>query len=77
MECTSWSAGKKYKLNTNNSVRRVISCYHHDIDENYDLLGYYAGSSGNFLMTYWDNLLFPSSGFKNPNKACSPNTEFM
>jgi len=48
MECTSWSAGKKYKLKTNSSLRHVISCFHHDVDENCDLLDYYAACNGNF-----------------------------
>ena len=33
--------------------------------ENCDLLGYNAASSGNFLLTFRDNLSVPSSGFKN------------
>jgi len=33
-------------------------------DKNCTLLGYYAASSGNFLQTFWDNLLVPSSKFK-------------
>jgi hypothetical protein len=69
MEWTSWSAGKKCKINTNNSLRCVIPCFPHDIDESCNLLGYYAASSGNFLMTCWENLSFPSSGFKNPKES--------
>jgi len=34
--------------------------------ENFTLLGYYAGSSGNFLLTFWDNLMVPSSGSPPP-----------
>jgi len=30
------------------------------------LLGYHAASSGNFLLTFWDNLSVPSSGVKTP-----------
>jgi hypothetical protein len=30
------------------------------------LLGYYAARSGNFLPTFRDNLLVPSSGVKHP-----------
>jgi hypothetical protein len=35
--------------------------------ENCTLLGNYAASSGNFLPTFQENLLFPSSRVKNPN----------
>ena len=34
--------------------------------ENCAHLGYYTVSSGNFLLTFWDNLSVQSSGFKNP-----------
>jgi len=34
-----------------------ISGFCHDVDENYTLLDYYAVSSGNFLLTFQDNLL--------------------
>jgi len=34
--------------------------------ENCALLGYYAASSDNLLLTFRDNLSVPSSGFKNP-----------
>jgi len=37
--------------------------------ENCVILGYYAASSGNFLLTLWDNLSVPSSGFKNPKES--------
>jgi hypothetical protein len=33
------------------------------------LLGYFAASSGNFLPTFWDNVLVPSSGVKNPKEG--------
>jgi hypothetical protein len=33
--------------------------------ENRAILGYYAADSGNFVPTFRDNLLIPSSGFKN------------
>lgn len=33
------------------------------------LLGYFTMSNGNFLPTFWDNLSFPSSGFRNPKEA--------
>ena len=32
--------------------------------------GYYAANSGNFLLTFWDNLSPPSAGFKNPKRNC-------
>ena len=35
---------------------RVISGFCHEVDEKCTLLGYYAASSGNFLMTFQDNL---------------------
>ena len=34
--------------------------------ENYALLGYYAGSSGNLLQTFRDNLSVPSQGSTDP-----------
>ena len=37
-------------------------------EENCAFLGYYIGSSSNFLLMFWDNLLVPSSGFKNPHR---------
>jgi len=37
--------------------------------ENCALLGYYAASSCNFLLRFWDNLSVPSSGFKNPKES--------
>jgi len=43
----------------------MISGFHHKVDENCTLLGYYAVSSGNSLPTLQDNLLFPSSRVKN------------
>jgi len=36
-----------------------------EVTENCALLGCYAVHNGNFLLTFWDNLLVPSSGFKN------------
>ena len=36
-------------------------------EESWTFLGYYAGSSGNFLPMFLDNLSVPSSGFKNPH----------
>jgi len=39
----------------------VISRFSHKADENCTLLSYYAASSGNFLLTFQDNLSVPSS----------------
>jgi len=36
--------------------------------QNCALLGYYTANSGNFLPTFLDNLLVPSSGIKNKKK---------
>jgi hypothetical protein len=44
----------------------MILGFGHEMDENCALVGYYTGSSDNFLPT-WDNLLIPSSGVKDPN----------
>jgi len=35
----------------------VISGFCHEADENCAVLGYYAVSSGNFLLMFWNNLL--------------------
>jgi len=42
----------------------VISGFRREVNENYTLLRYYTGSSGNFLPTFRNNLWFPSSGHK-------------
>ena len=39
----------------------VISGFRREADDNRDVLGYYAASSGNSLRTYRDNLSVPSS----------------
>jgi len=44
----------------------MISGFCRKVDENYNLLGYYMVSSGNFLPTFQDNLLVPFSKVKNP-----------
>jgi hypothetical protein len=44
--------------------QRVISGFCREVAENCALLGYYAASSGNFLLTFRGNLSVPSSGFK-------------
>ena len=43
------------------NVRDVLIAF-----ENCAVLGYYAVNHGNFLLKFQDNLLIPSSGFKNP-----------
>jgi len=43
----------------------LISGFCHKVVENCILLGYYAVSSGNFLPTFWDNLLVSSSRVRN------------
>jgi len=43
----------------------VISGFHHDLDENCSLLGYYVFSNGNFLPIFRDNLSgCPETTFK-------------
>jgi hypothetical protein len=42
----------------------VISGFRHKVDEKCALGGYYTSNSGNFLLTFRDNLLAPSSGVK-------------
>jgi len=39
----------------------MISSFRHEVDENCVLLGYYAASSGNFLLTFQDHRLVLSS----------------
>jgi hypothetical protein len=47
----------------------VISGFRREVDENSALLRYYAGSSGNFLPTFRDNLsgpkVFPEMSVRN------------
>jgi len=45
-----------------------MSGFHHEVDENCALLGYYAIRSGNSLPTFWANFSAPTSGVKNPRK---------
>ena len=40
----------------------VISDFRREVAENRALLGCYEASSGNFLLTFRDNLSLPSSG---------------
>ena len=46
------------------SLPHVTSNFHREVDENCSLLCHYAGSSGNSLTTFQDNLLVPSSRIK-------------
>ena len=41
----------------------MISVFRREADENYDLLGYYAASSGNFLPKSREKLLVPPQGW--------------
>jgi len=50
----------------------VISGFRREVAENLALLGYYAASSGNFLLKFRDNLSVSSLGFKNPNPRNNP-----
>jgi len=47
----------------------VIAGFCHKVAENLAILGYYTASSGNFLQAFWDNLLVPSSRFKDPKES--------
>ena len=51
-----------------NRSKTVISDFRREVAENCTLLVYYSASSVNSLPTFWDNLLFPYSGSKNPKK---------
>jgi len=42
--------------------------HHHKVDENCTLLGYYMVRSGNYLPTFWHNLLVQYSGVKIPKR---------
>jgi hypothetical protein len=42
----------------------VISGFRREVDENCDLLGYYAASIANFLPMFRDNISIPSSDVK-------------
>ena len=44
----------------------VITGFRHKVDENCVILVYYGASSGNFWLTFRDNLSVPLSGFNNP-----------
>jgi len=47
----------------------LISGFLRKVDQNCALLGYYAASSGNFLLTFRDNLSVASSEVKNKKKG--------
>jgi len=47
----------------------MISGFRHEVDEKSALVGYYAASSCNFLLTFWDNILVSSSVFENPKES--------
>jgi hypothetical protein len=44
----------------------VISGFCHSVDEKCAPLGYYAASSGNTILSFWDNPSLPSARVKNP-----------
>jgi hypothetical protein len=46
----------------------LTSGFRREVDEIYDLLGYYASSNGNFLPMFRDNPSGTSSRAKNSNK---------
>jgi hypothetical protein len=52
-----------------NRFKRVISGFRCEVlvTEICPLMGYYAASSGNLLLKFWENLSIPSSGFMNSN----------
>jgi hypothetical protein len=49
-------------------IIEVISGFCCKVDEDCSLLGYYAASSGNYLLMFGDNLLVPSSRVTNSVK---------
>jgi len=56
----------------NDFVLRPISLgFRREVDQNCALLGYYAASSSNLVLTFRDNLLAPSSGVENPKEGKS------
>jgi len=50
-----------FKIITNRKYKYVISGFCCKVDENCALLGYHTANNVNFLPTFQDNLLFPSS----------------
>jgi hypothetical protein len=47
----------------------MISGFNCDVDEIYALLGWYAASNGNPVLTFQDNVSVPSSRVKKSNEA--------
>jgi hypothetical protein len=53
----TWYAGNKLLVTLEQLIiGGEISGFRREVDENCDLLGYYAACSGNFLPTFQDNL---------------------
>jgi len=50
----------------------VISGFCHEVDENCFLLGHYAASSCNSLLSLWDNPTVPSWRVRNPRRDLGP-----
>ena len=50
-------------------VTRTKTTTNPGLFENCSFVGRYAASTGNFLRTFRDNLLVPSSVFKNPKES--------
>ena len=55
----------KLRMRQTERILFVISDFHREVAENCALLGHYAASSGDSLLTFRDNLSISSSGFKN------------
>ena len=60
------NVGSEFKFDKENFQRFGFRLPPRDVDENSTLLGCYAASSGNFLMTFRNHLLFPFAGVNNP-----------
>jgi hypothetical protein len=54
----------------------VISGFCHDVDENCALLGYYAASNGNHLLTFQDNIMAPPSKVRKSKKKRNPARQY-
>jgi hypothetical protein len=57
-----------FAIHKTHHVFSVISGFRRDVDEICSLLGYYAMSNGNPLLTFRDNVSVPSSMVKKSNK---------
>ena len=55
-----------------NCLLRITSGFHHKVEQNCTLLGYYAASSGNLLLAFQDNLSVPSLRVKIPEVKMEP-----